>query len=308
MSSFLFEQFQQKSSRGSKLFLLTMLLSGLGLSCYAQARPGDFSILNGNWHAVVVAGSSLRGGIDLTLGTEGTAVHGVGQFPVSCMRESGAPVMSSESKLVEGQVRPDGRFQLHAPDGTLISGSIAAGSTDKWKGNLKVSEVAETNPTRRACHAASINFEAKRVSLLDGTYAGTIGLDQIARLNPDPSRTADVEAHVSLKVVQGKLFATGMRGNFAYVIPLNAKITVEGSSKFPSGSFETMPELSVKNRFGGGTGVMEFLGDNDGTQMTAYISKKSADDDRLWVVLGYTGDDQAGHHVGVAGVGWLTRQ
>jgi len=306
MSNFLFEQIQRKSLHASKLLVLPLFLSGVCLSCFAQAR--DFSVLNGNWHAVVAASSSLRGGIDLTLGTEGTAVHGVGLFPVSCARPNGATLTSSESKLVEGQVRPDGRFQLHAPDGTLISGSIPGGDADRWTGNFQVAEFARTHPAPGKCHTASVSFEAKRVPLLDGVYAGTVGLDQIAWLNPDPTRPPDVEAHVSLKVVQGKLFATGMRGNLAYVIPLNAEITLTGSSKFPSGSFETAQKSSVENRLGGGTGVMEFVGPDDGTRITAYISKKSGTDDRLWVVLGYTGNDQSGKHVGIAGVGWLTRQ
>lgn len=308
MSEFLFGKIQRESLRASKLLLLPVFFSGLCLSCYAQARPGDYSVLNGNWHAVVAASASLSGGIDFTLGTYGNAVRGVGQFPVSCARENGAAVMRSEPKLVEGQVHPDGRFQLRAPDGTLISGAIPAGSADKWMGNLRVSDVAGNSPTAGQCRAASASFEAKRVPLLDGIYTGTIGLDQIARLNPDPGRPQDAEAQVSLKVVQGKLFATGMRGDFAYVIPLNAKISLTGSSKFPSGSFETEQRSSVKNRFGWGSGIMEFLGNDDGTRMTAYISKKSADDDRIWIVLGYTGNDQSGKHVGIVGVGWLTRQ
>jgi hypothetical protein len=209
--------------------------------------------------------------------------------------------------FVEGRIASDGSFVLGnqydmPPDIPAHIVSIhgtppAVGSTE-WSGSFDISAfTAKTSPTPQECPAVSGSFIATQFPPLNGVYEGTIRVGN-----------KDNEAYVSLDVAQGKLISTKSLGAFAHVIPLDAKITVTGSSSLPSNTFESRTQSEDNNRIAGNTFQLHFLGGNDGTTFQADGSFSPSNESRIRVNLFYVSKDESGKLHTVHGDGWLTRQ
>jgi hypothetical protein len=82
------------------------------------------------------------------------------------------------------------------------------------------------------CLAASDQNVSEAYAALNGNWQLTGAWADMSR--PHHKEDKNDEAHVSLEVAQGRLTSTGSFGGFAQVPPMEAKITITGSSILPS--------------------------------------------------------------------------
>jgi len=103
------------------------------------------------------------------------------------------------------------------------------------------------------------------------------------------------EASITLEVAQGKLTSANRSYPSDRIIPLEAKITVSGSSSLPSNTFDSSAQPQENNEVTGKIFQLRFLGGGkDGASFEATGSFDPSDENRLALILFYTAKDESG--------------
>lgn len=296
-----------------KLTLLPFLLTCFCLPSLSQNDVDAHSALNGNWH---LTGTGVNS-IDFTFGVNGNEVYGEGYVGFSCQRGT-APSDIRIDFFVEGLIAEDGSFvlsnryppfEMNAIPANVftIRGNLQASGDEQWPGSFSLSAFtigAGTAPLE--CQAGSGNFTATRLPDLRGSYAGTFGLKEI-----EFGQNAEIEGDVSLEIAQGGLTATRISGRFGHVIGASGKITITGSSEFPSGTYTAIPVAVLQggNRvYGGNTFELQFIRESGGTELRVRGEVDPKDENRVHIEIIYRSRDGDRKLEYVLGFGWLTRQ
>jgi hypothetical protein len=275
---------------------------------YCPAPPGaseSYSTIDGNWRLTGAWAEKLGRAIDLNVGVDGNTIYAEGQFPMSCVSDGKSSVMG-RAVSVEGKIASDGTFILsnprRMPSGVpardaSIRGKLPAQGVAQWSGRFSISTFSKTSAPPAECQEISGDFVAKHFPVLNGLYQGTVRVDR------------NEEAFITLEVAQGELTSTNRPYPFDHVIPLEAKITMSGSSSLPSNTFDTSEQPQENNRVTGRTFQLRFLrGAKDGASFEATGSFDPADETRLTVNLFYTSKDQDGKFRVVHASGRLIRR
>jgi hypothetical protein len=255
------------------------------------APPGaaeSYSTIDGNWRLTGAWAEKLGRGIDINLSIDGNTIYGEGQFPMSCITADKSSVMGQEVSI-EGEIGSDGTFILsnpcRMPPGiparvVSIRGKLPTPDATQWSGSLSISAFTKTSNTPAECQGISADFVAKQFPVLNGMYEGTVRID------------GSDEAYVTLELTQGKLTSTNRPYPFDHIIPLEAKITVAGSSNVPSGTFDASAQPQENNSVAGKTFQLQFLGGKDGASFEATGGFDPSDESRLTLNLFYNSRDE----------------
>jgi hypothetical protein len=274
--------------------------------CPAPAGASDsYSTIDGNWRLTGAWAEKLGRTIDINLGVDGNTIYGEGQFPVSCVSGNRTSVMG-RAVSVEGQIAPDGTFFLSNPRGmpsgvparlVSVRGKLPAQGVTQWSGSFSISAFSKTSAPPAECQEMFGDFVAKPFPALNGVYQGTVRVDK------------NEEASITLEVAQGKLTSANRSYPSDRMIPLEAKITVSGSSSLPSNTFDSSAQPQENNKVTGKTFQLRFLGGGkDGASFEATGSFDPSDESRLALNLFYTTKDESGTVHVVRANGRLVKQ
>jgi hypothetical protein len=303
-----------------KFSLLLLLLPCHCLPTFPQNNASASSALNGNWHLTGTGDKSM----DFSLGKDGNEVYGEGDLSISCI-DGANRVELRGGVFVEGPIAPDGSFVLGNPhaftvgngnanpdivkaDVLTIRGKLPTPGSDQWSGSFALSAFTATNsPTSADCEADSGDFTAQRLADIRGAYKGSYGLKKTGY--EQFIHEGGTEGYVSLEITQGEMTATRAPGEFGHVIAANGRVTLTGSTKFPSGTFSAETKFDANTRILDGKAFMlQLPRQNDGAVFIFYGRVDDQDKNRLQIEIRYMSKDGHGKYQTVLGFGWLTRQ
>jgi len=283
-----------------RLFLVPFVLLLISLASYGQVAVSPYTAINGNWRLSTGAGAFGQPDQYFTFYVHGGTIFADGAIALSCTRDD----KTFETPL-RGQIHPDGSFRLEGRFGPsdaqviYIMGNVPAAGQTQWTGSISIAAFqskSTMSATPTDCPAATAEFEATSLPLLDGIYTGTIN-----------SGSTGTDGQVNLAVVQGGLSALGCAGRSAREIRLMGRIIVSGSSQFPSGTYETQDGLCGSAIFGEGFRMKFSRRGGRSADLAAEAEIDPSDNNRIRVNLSYGYRDTTGKFVSAIGNVQLTR-
>jgi hypothetical protein len=225
--------------------LKLLYLPSVFLVCCCVGRGQDQSSLSGNWHLTGSwehkAKNTTR--FFLSLGVVGDKVFGSGDLQTKC---------TGSAFLLHGRIASDGTFLLVAEGNNpktgreiLVRGKIPDAGSTGWPGHFVVSHILDKCPSR-----IEGDFVAAKVSPLKGVYSGTL----LTRDRKPITVTVDIS--------QGELFTFDDGNSFYGEVPLNATMTLNGSS-FNSETLTAEASRPSSSRMQGDNWLLSFPVDSE---------------------------------------------
>jgi hypothetical protein len=288
-----------------KILGLLFLPLAYSLTCpasYAQVSPVSYVDLNGNWRLSTGGGAFEHPDQYFTLGVYGSTIFAQGTLSLSCTRD-GKPLPIEPGVYLRGEIRPDGSFTLdnkESPTGTTARGTTVTGklpTAGRWSGSITVPAFQYQPPGQslRDCPAASGDFAATPLPLVDGTYSGVIYTGK-----------PEADGYVTLTISQGQFSPKSCAGRTGREIQVRGRIVVTGSSQFPSGAFETEGDLCASNIYGSRFQI-GFFHKGDSADLSANGKIDFSDDGHIQLTLHYVHRDETGKFASPIGFVPLTR-
>lgn len=199
--------------------------------------PGDAanpnSAIEGNWHLSGQGSSWTKAGPDPYIGavlmmSEGT-LYGRFNVAVRCSEGFGS---FSAGVYAKGDVAPGGSFVLSSgssvglvtPVQLTVSGTMPPKGNSGWEGSY---QIALSSPLSSCTYSGSGSFTATRYVPFEGTYTGTV---------QQSSMGTAVSITLQVSQLSPTLTFAGPTQFPEIAIPLNATVTVSGSTCFTSGT------------------------------------------------------------------------
>jgi hypothetical protein len=249
------------------IYLAPILLLTVGLtSCGSSAAPIPNlpANLNGNWN--LGGNRSLRQYpvLSTALIVTGNQITAQGDMLVPCTNKPDSAVGSAFS--LSGPIAADGTFQLtqsfNRAITVVLNGSVPKDATG-WSGSITTTD----SPGLGGCVSTQTNaFVATPLAPLNGTYTGTLA-----------GTAFGTGVNVSLQISQGASATVIRSSAFDYeYVPLNATITVLGSTCFKQGTTASKDSISNGSSIAGDLINLNFIMDDTSTLMvTGWLADSS---------------------------------
>jgi hypothetical protein len=238
------------------MFLAPILLLTAGLtSCGSSPAPVPRlpANLNGNWSMGGNRALRQYPVLSTALIVTGDQITAQGDMLVPCTNKPDSGVDSAF--WLSGQIAADGTFQLtqSSPRAitVVLNGSVPKDATG-WSGSITTTD----SPGLPGCFSTQTNaFVATPLAPLNGTYTGTL---------------FGTGVNVSLQISQGAPATVTASSAFDYVyVPLNATITVLGSTCFKQGTTASKGSITNVSSIAGDLINLDFIMDDTSTLMVS---------------------------------------